>query len=29
MKPLLTILTAIFTGCGGHFINRRWDRVGV
>jgi hypothetical protein len=27
MKPFLTILASILTGCGGHFINRRWDRV--
>jgi len=29
MKLLLSVLAAILTGCGGHFINRRWDRGNV
>jgi hypothetical protein len=27
MRSFLTLLVAIVTGVGGHFINRRWDRV--
>ena len=27
MRKVLTIVLAVISGIGGHFVNRRWDRA--